>query len=56
MRTRCGVAFGAVLIPMLLAQQKQSIRVRQIDVVILNHVDVGFTDQSYMDVNELQRR
>jgi hypothetical protein len=56
MRTAVWIAFGAVLSRMLLAQQKQAIRIKHIDVVMLSHLDLGFTDQPYLVVNALQRR
>jgi hypothetical protein len=38
------------------AQEEQSLQIKHIDVVMLSHLDVGFTDSPYLVVNELQRR
>jgi len=50
------IAFSAMLSPMLVAPQEQPTQIKHIDVVMLSHLDVGFTDQPYLVVNELQRR
>ena len=50
------IALGGVMNPLLTAQEKPSVKIKHIDVVMLSHLDVGFTDQPYLVVNELQRR
>jgi hypothetical protein len=45
-----------LLSPLLAAQQAQPGTIKHIDFVMLSHLDVGFTDQPYLVVNELQRR
>ncbi len=42
--------------PLLAAQQGQAGKIEHIDIVMLSHLDVGFTDQPYLVINELQRR
>jgi hypothetical protein len=45
-----------MLCPLLAAQQDQPDKIQHIDIVMLSHLDVGFTDQPYLVINELQRR
>ena len=56
MRTAIWIAFIALLSPLLVAQEGQPLGIKHIDVVMLSHLDVGFTDQPYLVINELQRR
>lgn len=50
------ITFVAVLSPLLAAQQEQALKIKHVDVVLLSHLDVGFTDQPSLVVNELQHR
>jgi len=56
MRTAVWIALGAALCPLLAAQEGQPLKIKHVDVVMLSHLDVGFTDQPYLAVNELHRR
>jgi len=61
MRRRIWIALAVFLSPLLMspllrAQERQPVKIKHIDVVMLSHLDVGFTDSPYLVVNELQRR
>ena len=56
MRRAVHVAAVALFGPLLAAQQGRPGRIQHIDIVMLSHLDVGFTDQPYVVVNELKPR
>jgi hypothetical protein len=56
MRKGISFALAVLLSPLLAAQDGQPVKIKHIDIVMLSHLDVGFTDQPYLIVNELQRR
>jgi hypothetical protein len=54
-RAAVWIVLGAALCP-LVGAQEGPLKIKHIDVVMLSHLDVGFTDQPYLAINELHRR
>ena len=50
------IAIAAWFSPLLAAQQDKPVKITHIDIVMLSHLDIGFTDQPSVVVNELHRR